>query len=241
MTEARLLENGKVGDTIAALSAQLRDNPTDVQRRTFLFELLCFSGQYDRAEKQLAVLARDNKETELGAVLYYSALHAEKTRHDLFRSETYPRDLCRSELTGTLNGKPFTSISDADQTIGARLEVFVAGSYVWVPFEHIASIQLQEPKRLRDTLWTPALVQTGPSFEGADMGEVLIPVVYPFSWKSDQEMLWLGRGTSWVADDQGAEFPVGQKIFLVDGAEMPLLQVRSITIDPAAASFNAAS
>ena len=39
-----------------ALGAEVRDNPTDAQRRAFLFELLCFAGQYDRAEKQLNVL-----------------------------------------------------------------------------------------------------------------------------------------------------------------------------------------
>ncbi len=39
------------------------------------------------------------------------------------------------------------------------------------------------PQRLRDTLWAPALVQAAPSFKGMDLGEVLIPAIYPFSWK----------------------------------------------------------
>jgi len=41
-----------------ALLAELRDNPTDARRRTFLFELLCFAGEYERADKQLEVLAQ---------------------------------------------------------------------------------------------------------------------------------------------------------------------------------------
>ena len=52
-----LFQAGRVSDAIAALGAWLRDNPTDAKRRTFLFELLCFAGEYDRAQKHLDVLA----------------------------------------------------------------------------------------------------------------------------------------------------------------------------------------
>jgi type VI secretion system protein ImpE len=108
------------------------------------------------------------------------------------------------------------------------LEVFAAGAYLWIPFHHIASVQMQAPRRLRDTLWSPAFVLTGPAFKGTDIGEVLIPAVYPFSWKSSDEPVWLGRTTEWVADDEGHEYPVGQKMFLVDDEEVPLLEMRSL-------------
>ena len=49
MTAQSLFQAGRLDDAIGALSAELRDNPTDAQRRTFLFELLCFAGNYDRA------------------------------------------------------------------------------------------------------------------------------------------------------------------------------------------------
>jgi type VI secretion system protein ImpE len=228
MTARQLFDAGKVRDAQSTLSAHLRDHPTDAGGRTFLFELLCFSGQYDRAEKQLGVLSQGGKNAEMGAVLYYSALHAEKTRHELFRKEEFPSAAPAQAPPGKLNGKPFQSIRDADPTIGERLEVFAAGAYLWIPFQHIASIQMEAPRHLRDTLWAPALVLTGPSFQGTDIGEVLIPAIYPFSWKSDDESVWLGRSTEWVADDQGREFPVGQKIFVVDGEEVPLLEIRSL-------------
>lgn len=91
MIAKQLFAAGKVQEAIAALGAHLRDDPTDSVQRTFLFELLCFAGQYDRAEKQLGVLAQGGSQTELGAVLYYSALHAEKTRHELLENEAYPK------------------------------------------------------------------------------------------------------------------------------------------------------
>ncbi|MFN7993063.1 MAG: type VI secretion system accessory protein TagJ [Bryobacteraceae bacterium] len=228
MTAKQLFDAGQVHNAEAALAAHLREHPTDTESRTFLFELLCFSGQYDRAEKQLGVLSQGKKEAELGAVLYYSALHAEKTRHDLFRKEEYPSVAAAPSPPGTLNGKPFLSIQDADPTVGARLEVFAAGAYLWIPFQHIANVHIEAPKRLRDTLWLPAFIITGPSFQGTDIGEVIIPAIYPFSWKSDSESVWLGRTTEWVGDDAGNEYPVGQKMFLVDGEEVPLLEIRSL-------------
>jgi type VI secretion system protein ImpE len=228
MTAKQLLDAGKVHDAEAALSAHLRDRPTDLASRTFLFELLCFSGQYDRAEKQLGVLSQGGKEAEMGAVLYYSALHAEKTRHDIFRKEEYPSVAAAASPAGKINGKPFQSIRDADPAIGARLEVYAAGAYLWIPFEHVASIEMGPPQRLRDTLWAPALVQTAPSFQGKDLGEVLIPAIYPFSWKNADQAVWLGRITDWAADDEGREYPSGQKTLLADGEEVPFLEVRSI-------------
>ena len=228
MTAKQLFDAGHVRDAEAALAARLRDNPTDAGGRTFLFELLCFSGEYDRAAKQLSVLAEGNKEREMGAILYFSALHAEKTRHETFRKQEFPSAAPAPSPPGKLNGKPFQSIRDADNDIGARLEVYAAGSYVWVPFVHIAMVHIEPPRKLRDTLWLPASVLTGPDFQGADLGEVLIPAIYPFSWKSVEESLWLGRGTEWVADDEGHEYPVGQKMFLVDGEEVPLLEIRSL-------------
>jgi type VI secretion system protein ImpE len=228
MTAKQLLDAGRVRDAEAALAAHLRDRPTDIESRTFLFELLCFSGQYDRAEKQLGVLSQGGKEAELGAVLYYSVLHAEKIRHDVFRKEEYPSVAAAASPAGTLNGKPFQSIRDADPAIGARLEVYAAGAYLWIPFQHIASWHMEPPRRLRDTLWSPAFVLTGPSFQGTDIGEVLIPAVYPFSWKSEDQSVWLGRTTEWVGDDKGHEYPVGQKMFVVDDEEVPLLEIRSL-------------
>jgi type VI secretion system protein ImpE len=238
MTAKQLFDAGKVREAEKTLSAYLRDHPMDVAQRTFLFELLCFSGQYDRAEKQLGVLAKGNGEAELGAVLYYSALHAEKIRHELFQKQEYPKTAVANSSPGTLNGKPFESIRDADPDIGPRLEVFAAGAYLWIPFEHIASVEMAAPRRLRDTLWAPALVRTGPSFKGTELGEVLIPVIYPFSWKSPDETVWLGRATDWAPDDQGQEYPSGQKLFLVDGEEVPLLEVRSLEFNSTQAAAN---
>ena len=222
-----LFKQGKVREAVQTLTAYLREHPSDTAQRTFLFELLCFAGEYARAEKQLAVLANGSVDKETGAIVYYAALHAEKTRHELFEKQDFPAD-SQVSPPGELNGKPFTELRDADPNIGARLEVFAAGAYLWLPFEHVASLEMGPPQRLRDTLWAPALLQAAPSFRGMDLGEVLVPAIYPFSWKDSDEEVWLGRITEWSADEEGRESPSGQKILLADGEEVPFLEIRSL-------------
>jgi len=228
MTARQLFDAGKVREAEKQLTAYLRDNPTDAGQRTFLFELLCFAGDYSRAEKQLAVLSQGSPDTELGALLYFATLHAEQTRHQMFESEDFPRQAAVNSPPGTLNGRPFQSLTDSDPDLGARLEVFAGGTYLWIPFEHLSSIEMEPPRKLRDTLWRPAIVRAAPSFrDGAELGEVLLPVVYPFSWKHPNESVWLGRVTDWAADDEGKQYPSGQRTWLMDGEEIPFLEVRS--------------
>ena len=229
MTKAKeLFDAGRVTEAIGMLGSWLRDHPTDTSQRIFLFELLCFSGQYDRAAKQLSVLSQGTPETQLGATMYYAALHADQERNDLFQKQGFPKSDASDQITGSLNGNSFSSFRDADPDIGARREVYAAGAYLWIPLQHIASLQMGKPERLRDTLWARAAITTAESFDGTELGEVLIPVIYPFSWKDSNELVWLGRESVWGEDAEGNQYPSGQKLFLVDGEEFPLLEVRSL-------------
>jgi type VI secretion system protein ImpE len=236
MNPQELYREGRLTDAIKALGAELRDNPTDVKRRTFLFELLCFAGEWERADKQLEVLGEAGPQSEMGVMLYRSALFAERQRQDLFERGEFPteKDEDESDRGGQVNGKPFSYFSDADPRTGARLELFAAGNYLLLPLEHVASIQIPPPKRLRDLLWTPAAVRTTPSFKGTELGEVLLPVLAPFSWKHPDETVRLGRMTVWEKS-AGHEYqvPLGQKMWLVDEEEIPLLELRALEFNPA--------
>lgn len=234
MTPRDLLQANKLDEAIDALGAELRNNPGDSQRRTFLFELLCFAGNYDRAEKQLNVVGQGSRDAEMGALLYHSALHAERMRQRMFETKTFPMSAPPAPVSGTLNGTPFSSLTDADPRIGARVELFAAGQYTWIPFEHIESIRVMPPKRLRDLLWAPAVVRTAESFRGMELGEVLIPAIAPLTWRHTEGAVRLGRVTAWEPLDDDTEAPIGQKLLLVDGEEFPMLEMRDLTIAPPA-------
>lgn len=231
MTTQELFKAGRLAEALKALSAEVRDNPADARRRTFLFELLCFAGDFERADKQLEVLAQGGPNSEIGVLVYRSAVYAERQRQDLFAKREYPKppEAPAAPVTGTFNGKPFTTFADADPRIGARLEVFAAGTYLLLPLEHVASIRMEPPKRLRDLLWIPAAVKGKPSFKGAELGEVLLPVLSPCSAQHADEAVKLGRATVWEQiEGVEEEVPFGQKMWLVDDEEIPFLELRSL-------------
>jgi type VI secretion system protein ImpE len=241
MNAKELFHAGRLEDAIQSLVAELKNDPGNDRQRTFLFELLCFAGAYDRAERQLDVLAQSgNKNAELGTLLYRGALAAERTRQGMFESRTFPESPEADTLSGSIDERHFEWISDADPRIGPKLEVFAAGAYMWIPYVHIESIEIPQPRRLRDLIWTPAVVRTGPAFEDKDLGEVLLPAMCPLSSKSADDAVRLGRSTIWEESAEGA-IPLGQKVLIVDDEEIPLLQIRHLTFDTGASTSGAAA
>ncbi len=228
MDASALYKAGQLGPAIEALGTELRKQPTDVKRRTFLFELLCFAGEYDRASKQLDVLASGGQDAESGAMLYRAALHAQRTREEMFACGELPEGSNLASPPGTCDGEDFSEFADEDDRIGNNLEVYIAGSYTWIPFHYIESVEMQPPTRLRDLLWAPALLKTTKEFRLQDLGQVLLPVLAPLSWKHADDAVRLGRASVWIADPVYGAIPAGQKMFLADDREHSLLSIRNL-------------
>jgi len=237
MNAKQLYQAGRLADAIAALTADLRQNPGDTQSRAFLFELLAFAGDYDRAERQLNALPQGDSAMDLWVLVGRAALAVERKRQEMFARGEYPPVPEREPpaVSGVVNGKPFLSLEDADARFGVKLELMAAGRYMWLPFEHVAAIRIEPPRRLRDLLWLPAQVRTGPAFRDMELGEVLLPTLYPLSWRHTEEAVRLGRATVWEEQEDGTVAAFGQRILLVDGEELPILELRSLEIQPPAA------
>jgi type VI secretion system protein ImpE len=233
MNAAELYQEGRLDEAIQALGVALRDDPTDARRRTFLFELLCFAGEYDRAEKQLDILAEGGRDAEVGTLLYRGALHAERLRQAVFAPGGMPPSGREPRMvSGTLNGEAFASLVDADPRLGPRLEVFAAGQYTWLPLEHISSMTMEPPRRLRDLLWAPVVVRPSAAMRELELGELLMPVLTPDAHRHADPQVRLGRVTEIGTLDDGRDAPVGQKLLLMDDREVPLLEVRELVITP---------
>jgi type VI secretion system protein ImpE len=233
MDALSLYRAGKLQAAIEALGDELKKQPLDAKRRIFLFELLCFAGDYDRAEKHLNVVSDANQQAAAGAMLYRSALHAERERQAMFANGTFPVGSTHPSPSGELNGEKFPGFADADPRIGAHLEAFIAGSYTWIPYAYIEAIETEPPKRLRDLLWIPAILTTTADFRMQDLGEVLLPVIAPLSWKSADDEVRLGRTTVWQDDEEYGQLPSGQKLLLCGEEEVPFLEMRKLTFDHA--------
>lgn len=223
-----LYATGRTDAAIDALGAELRSHPTDTQRRTFLFELLAMTGQYDRAEKQLDVLARAGGPTQAGTMLYRAAIAAERVREHMFATGDFPDAPAPPPPGGTVDGRAFGTIEDADPRLGARLEVIAGGRYLWIPFAYISAVRIEAPKQLRDVRWVSARVATNESVRDMELGEVLLPMLTPAAWRHADEDVRLGRVTDWDEQPDGSFVPAGQKVVRIDGEYVPLLQIREL-------------
>jgi type VI secretion system protein ImpE len=237
-TAHELYTAGRLDSAIETLGAELRSNPTDAQRRAFLFELLSFAGRYDRAAKQLDALAHSANDGELAVLPYRAALQAEQVREHMFATGDLPVSAVPAPVSGTHNGRAFASIEDADPRVGARLEVIAGGRYLWIPWAYVASVHIDPPRFLRDLRWLPAQVSTNESMRDVELGEVLLPTLSPSAWRNADPALQLGRATDWEELPDGSYTPIGQKMLLIDGEYVPIIKTRDIVISPVRATLS---
>ncbi|MCA9311355.1 MAG: hypothetical protein KDA21_09135, partial [Phycisphaerales bacterium] len=139
---------------------------------------------------------------------------------------------------GTLDGTPFQWLSDTDHRLGPVLECFVRGQYMWVPFNTLVSVRIEEPKFIQNTLWANAVV----TWSDGSAAAILLPARYPGlpdGRLGPDDLHLLGRATSYEAfgdPETGLVIGVGQKVIASDVDDYPLLAVRTLefhgTIDP---------
>ena len=133
---------------------------------------------------------------------------------------------------GTLDGEPFEWMADADSRLGPVLEVIVNGRYGWLPFAHLAAVDIEPVVDLRDLVWAPAHL----SFANGGDTVALLPVRYAGTPLADGGALALARKTEWLELGGGQYRGLGQRVLATDSAERGLLEARRIAFEVAAAS-----
>jgi type VI secretion system protein ImpE len=129
---------------------------------------------------------------------------------------------------GSVDGKPFEWIADADTRLGPMLELILDGKYYWVPLCRISRIAIEPPSDLRDLVFTPA------QFVWTNGGEATghIPTRYAGTEKSTDGLLTLARKTEWRELPEGFAIGLGQRLLATNDAEYSLLECKKIDLAP---------
>jgi type VI secretion system protein ImpE len=127
---------------------------------------------------------------------------------------------------GSMNGKPFAWIADADSRLGPVLEAVINGRYCWVPFASLAKVVVDAPTDLRDMVWIPAHL----AFINGGESVALIPSRYPGSGESADGALQMSRKTEWLEIGAGQYRGLGQRVLTTDADEVGLLDVRELSL-----------
>ncbi len=141
-------------------------------------------------------------------------------------------------IAGTVDGRPFEWLADADPRLGPTIECIVAGRYLWAPVQNIRRIVIEKPEDLRDLVWMPV------HFTWSNGGDTvgLIPTRYPGSECSEDEAVRMARKTFWVETAPGTNLGLGQRLFATDTGDYALMDTREIVLnllDEAAANPSA--
>jgi type VI secretion system protein ImpE len=252
---------GELSQAMEAIGAEVKSNPADPQRRTFLFELLCFSGELDRAGKQLEVIAQQGADSDVAVQTYRVALQGESARRQVFSGNGIP-GLPKQIPSYTGFHLKAIQFLQAGQNEQARLQLEEAtqfypslqGQLNGQPFTSLSDCDDVLGPFLEALVgstysWIPwesirsveilppkylrDLVWLPASIELTigPLGQVFLPCLYPGSYQSSNDQIRLGRLTDWRTDVEGLSLGIGQKLLAVDERELSIAEVRQIEFD----------
>jgi type VI secretion system protein ImpE len=259
------LKAGELDAALSDLQAEIRRQPANAKYRIFLFQLLSVLGQWDRALNQLKVIGEIDASALPMVHTYREAIRCEMLRERVFAGAATPlvvgeptrwlalliealrltalndHDRARPlreeafalapATAGAVNGTPFEWIADADSRLGPVIEAVMNGAYYWVPFDRLRAIRIAEPVDLRDMVWAAAELD----WPNGGATVALVSTRYPGSEANADASIRLARRTDWLEPEAGVFIGLGQRILATDSNEYPLLEVREIALETAAA------
>jgi type VI secretion system protein ImpE len=260
MNAQELFKKGSLADAVEAQTEAVRADPGDQSKRLFLFELLMFMGDLDRAQKQIDALHYDELEIEAARQSYRRALEAERKRRQTFSQLTPPgffqpppehvttRLAALQELHSGRPAEAVALLQKADQQAPV-----VQGTCNDQRFEGLRDGDdrfgtVLEVIAQGAYYWAPfdqiqSLAMKPPRYprdlfwapahlemRAAGGGEVLLPTLYPGSHEAGDAELKLGRKTDWREGGPGPVTGVGAKTFLVGDEAMSILEWRKLEL-----------
>jgi type VI secretion system protein ImpE len=269
MTAQELLDACELSKCLEAIGAEVRSQPGDMERRTFLFEVLAFSGDLDRAAKQLEVIAQQGADSALAVQKYQDALKGEAARREVFSGNRLPGlPKLIPDYTG-LHLKALHSIQEGKGSEALALLEEATESYPSLrgeingrPFEGISDCDdllgpYLEVLVAANYSWIPwesiesvevaapkylrdlVWIPASVSLKFGPLGQVLLPCLYPGSYQSPNDQIKLGKVTDWRTDVEGLALGLGQKLLAVDDQEVAITEIRAITFEDEAQSKEA--
>ncbi|HEX4128840.1 MAG TPA: type VI secretion system accessory protein TagJ [Pirellulales bacterium] len=256
----QLFADGDLTAAIAGVTQQVKSRPTDLSARTLLFELLCFAGELDRAEKQLDAIAQLDEKSEWAVQVYRNLIAAERKRRRLFSEGLKPEALLDwppyvrlhlEAINRLREGHPDEARAALDEA--EDMYPAVTGSADGRTFDDLRDCDdllspVLELMVLQDYLWLPleqvrSLEITAPerprdllwipvrlTLTDGAERSGYMPVRYHGSHEHADDQVKLGRLTDWSAEPGGPTTGQGMRTLLVGDEALGLLEMRNVSI-----------
>ncbi len=255
------LDAGELSKAVEAGVNLVKTNPGDPRARIFLFELSLFSGDWDRAERQLDVISHQDHNAMIGGAMYKGNIKAEQDRLKYFSEALKPETMTASPsyINDLLDANKRViegNIAEARQILD-RVEEERPAFPCKVNGESFSDIRdyndltmcVLEVVFKGSYLWLPFQeivkieffkpkllrdlywVHGNVELLNGTNGEMFFPALYAGTSKSDDDQVRLGRMNDWR--DLGEELFVGEgtKAFWMDGRVKSLLDIETIEFE----------
>jgi type VI secretion system protein ImpE len=93
MNAAELYKAGQLSEAIAAATDEVKRHPGEANLRGLLAELLCFAGDFERADKQMDALGHQDPQSVVGVSLFRQLLRAALARQQFYAEGRLPEFL----------------------------------------------------------------------------------------------------------------------------------------------------
>lgn len=260
MNATELYKAGKLTEAIDEQLKEVKAHPADHGKRLFLFELLCFNGELERAKKQIEVIQYPEMELMAAVTQYRRLLDSEEARRQLFSDGVVPRffgeqpEHVHMRLNAVLLLRENRAKEAADVLAQANAAApVIKGKLNDQPFESLRDCDdlfgtVLEVMAQGGYYWVPleqveSITFTPPKFPrdliwrsarlemSQSAGNVYFPVLYPGSHEQPDVQAKLGRVTDWKAIEGGPTLGQGAHLFLVGEKDMPLLEWQSLVFE----------
>ncbi len=263
-TARERLREGNVQQALDQLKQDVRKAPRDPRLRTFLFQMFCVIGEWDRALTQLTVAHELDPATQAMMQTYQSAIRCEVLREKVFRGERTPTVfgdpggwvpllIEANRLLATGQGAEAARLRDAAFEAAPEAEAVLNGvACQWIGDADPRMGPIIEAVVEGKYMWIPFhrvkwlnidppadlrdQVWMPAKFTWSNDGEAvaLIPTRYPGSATSADPAIQLARRTEWTDVDENWSLPIGQRVLVTDLDETALMDVRKISLTQAA-------
>ena len=260
MNAEESLRQGDLQAALAELQDQVRRDPSNSEYRVFLFQLLCVTGDWERALTQLNVAGDMDAGTLAMVHTYRDLLQCEALRERVFAGDTSPLIFGEPEewVAKVIEALRIDASGKPDKAQQLRLEAFeaaptVAGTLNGDAFEWVADADSRIGPFLEAVIngryyWVPFdrlsevrceepedlrdFVWAPAQFFLQNGGQTVgfIPTRYSGAEAAEDDLIRLARRTEWDELAEGVYAGLGQRMLITDRDEYPLLEIRELVL-----------
>ncbi len=257
-----LIKAGRLLEARKQLVEEVKASPGDMGKRTLLFQVLAFYGEWDKAERHLDMIAAQDSSRETGVQVFKNLVQAERERLEVSNLGRRPSFLPKSPVYTEKYFLAWQKLNENDvseaEALFKEIEAerpLTSGTINGKPFtgikdtdaflslfletmvhERYVWIPFEDMRELvisaPKTLFDLLWIQARITTWEGLTLNAYLPVLYPNSSLQKDDRMKLGRMSDWAPLGGPFAKGMGQHVFEIEDEDMAILEIREVLFKP---------